>query len=60
MAVSHQRAQLNKLLPKPKKLDVHYLVSDDSKGKQDEPEESGEGECGATCGTDEVRASNHS
>lgn len=35
-SVAHHKTQLNKLLPKPKKKNVHYLVVDKDAGTVDE------------------------
>ena len=44
--VSHQRAQLNRYLPKPKKRNVHYLVDKDKEDEKKEEAEKEEGEEG--------------
>lgn len=44
--VSHQKAQLNRYLPKPKKRDVHYLVDKDKEEAEKEEAEKEEGEEG--------------
>lgn len=52
--MSYRKVQLNKLLPKPKKKNVQYLVTDSSKTKEGNVGGDGKGYCDATCAADEV------